>query len=112
MALNLFTNAIKFTEDGGRINVRLERDDDCARLTIADTGIGIPEAEQAQMFDRFHRGSNAQRLAIPGTGLGLGIVHSIATHHGGEVLLTSAEGSGTTLVVDLPLSGACDRSHP
>lgn len=64
------------------------------------------------MFNRFHRGSNAQRLAIPGTILGLCIVHSIATLHGGEVLLTSAEESGTTVVVDLPLSGACGRSHP
>ena len=73
-------------------------------ITVADTGVGIPEDEQGQLFERFFRASTATRDAIPGTGLGLAIVRSIVEAHGGTVAVRSAIGEGTTFVVSLPLA--------
>ena len=71
-------------------------------LQVADSGMGIPAEEQAQLFERFFRSSNARRAAVPGTGLGLVIVRAIADAHGGTVGLESTEGVGTTFTVRLP----------
>ncbi len=73
-------------------------------FTCQDRGIGIPADDQAQLFTRFFRASNATDQAITGTGLGLAIVKQIVEDHGGELRLTSVEGEGTTVVIDLPLS--------
>lgn len=78
---NLVSNAIKFTEDDGRIDVTLERQDDEAVLTVSDTGIGIPDADCEKVFQRFYRTATAQQRAIQGTGLGLAIVASIVEGH-------------------------------
>ena len=75
-------------------------------FTCQDRGIGIPADDQAKIFTRFYRASNATAQAIPGTGLGLAIVKQIVEDHGGELRLTSVEGEGTTVVMDLPLSGS------
>jgi two-component system, OmpR family, phosphate regulon sensor histidine kinase PhoR len=72
-------------------------------LTVADTGIGIPERDQKELFSRFFRASNAVDRSIPGTGLGLAIVRTIVDNHGGELTVTSQEGRGTTVVTRLPL---------
>ncbi|HZI98949.1 MAG TPA: ATP-binding protein, partial [Actinomycetales bacterium] len=72
-------------------------------LSVRDTGIGIPEAEQDQLFSRFFRASNAVDRAVPGTGLGLTIVRSIVEHHGGSLELDSSPGRATTFTVRLPL---------
>ena len=82
---NLVTNAVKFTEDSGRVRVSLGTDGEFAVLTVEDTGIGIPPAEQARMFERFFRSAEAQERAITGTGLGLSIVRSIVHGHGGTI---------------------------
>ena len=99
--LNLLSNAIKFSDDGGVVTVTA-RTHDGVDIEIIDRGIGIPEAEQGELFTRFFRSSTAQELAIPGTGLGLVIVQSIVEHHGGTVGLTSAPGVGTTVRLNLP----------
>jgi len=99
---NLVSNAVKFTAGGGRVAVRVRREGDEVLLEVADSGMGIPADEQAQLFERFFRSSNARRAAVPGTGLGLVIVRAIAEAHGGTVSLESTEGVGTTFAVRLP----------
>ncbi|MDX6373419.1 MAG: hypothetical protein QOD98_2407 [Nocardioidaceae bacterium] len=103
---NLLTNAVKFTEDGGWVRCTLRREGCYARLEVSDNGIGIPEAEQAHLFTRFFRSSTAEQRAIPGSGLGLSILQSIAHNHGGKVSVVSTHKRGTTFVVDLPLQQA------
>ena len=104
--VNIVSNAIKFSRPGGVVTIRCTLDQGAHRvlLTCQDRGIGIPAADQAQLFTRFYRASNATAQAIPGTGLGLTIVKQIVEDHGGELRLTSVEGEGTTVVMDLPLS--------
>lgn len=106
LVTNLLTNAVKFTKDGGWVRCTLTSDGRSARLQVRDNGIGIPESEQAALFSRFFRSSTAQQHGIPGSGLGLSIVETIAHNHGGTVSVTSAHEQGTTFVVDLPLRPA------
>ena len=103
LVMNLMTNAIKFTEDGGWVRCRLRETAGCARIEISDNGIGIPESEQARLFTKFFRASTAKRRQTPGSGLGLSIVRSITHDHGGEMSMTSTVGHGTTVLVDLPI---------
>lgn len=100
---NLITNAVKFTEDGGWVRCVLRDEGSLACLEVSDNGIGIPTAEQGDLFTRFFRGSTAQDHEIQGSGLGLNIIESIAHNHRGDVSLVSAEGEGTTVTVTLPL---------
>ncbi len=100
--INLLSNAVKFTPDGGRISITISRRGDTVELAVADTGVGIPEDEQPRVFERFFRSTNAQELAIAGTGLGLVIVKGIVDLHGGTVTLRSTPGLGTEVTVLLP----------
>lgn len=100
--LNLLTNAVKFTPVDGTVTLRARREGDALMFTISDTGVGIPEDEQAQLFTRFFRSSVATRMAIPGTGLGLVIVKRIVEEHGGTISLVSTPGAGTTVTVSIP----------
>jgi signal transduction histidine kinase len=109
---NLLSNAVKFTPEGGHIRVAAEPEDGHALIRVSDSGIGIPERDQKELFTRFARASNATARRIPGTGLGLVIVRTIVVGHGGEVLLESVEGSGTTVTVRLPLLSAGRRREP
>lgn len=102
LLVNLLTNAVKFTPDGGTITVRLDAEDDTVHLTVSDDGVGIPEAEQSRLFTRFFRSSTATAQAIQGTGLGLTIVKTIVTLHRGQVDITSSPGRGTVVSVSLP----------
>ena len=99
---NLVSNAVKFTNDGGKVTVSIRGDGGGVRVEVADTGIGVPAEEQGQVFSRFFRASTATRLAIPGTGLGLSISRSLIEQHGGTIAFESAEGEGTHVVVTLP----------
>jgi signal transduction histidine kinase len=99
---NLVSNAVKFTNDGGKVTVSVRVHGDGVRLEVADTGIGVPAEEQGQVFSRFFRSSTATRLAIPGTGLGLAISRALVEQHGGTIVFESAEGEGTQVVVTLP----------
>ena len=104
---NLCSNAVKFTPAGGSVKVRAEliRPEGSGpgvRVSVSDTGIGIPEADLPNLFRRFFRASNATSAAIPGTGLGLAIVQDIVFQHGGELNLDSAVGRGTTVTGQVP----------
>ena len=100
--LNLLTNAIKFTPAGGTVHLQARREAEDLVITVADTGVGIPENEQAGLFTRFFRSSVATRLAIQGTGLGLVIVKRIVEEHGGTISLVSALDVGTTVTLRIP----------
>ncbi len=102
--INLLTNAVKFTPDGGSVRVRLTTEGGAALVTVEDSGIGISEGEQSRLWDRFFRSLDAQRRAIPGTGLGLSIVRTIVHGHGGTIGVESRAGSGSTFSIRLPLA--------
>lgn len=99
---NVVSNGVKFTPAGGSVRLRYERVGEYVAVACIDTGIGIPDAEQGQLFVRFARASNATQAQIQGTGLGLAIVKNIVERHGGRIELTSQVGVGTTLRVLLP----------
>jgi signal transduction histidine kinase len=99
---NLVSNAIKFTPEGGSVTICVDGGANGARIGVKDTGIGVPEDEQKQVFSRFFRASSATRRAIPGTGLGLAICHALVEQHGGSIEFRSREGEGTEVVVTLP----------
>ena len=101
---NLISNALKFTPRGGRVTVGLGSRDDCAVVTVRDTGIGIPESELDQLYARFFRASTATRNAVPGVGLGLTITKAIVTAHEGELDVESEEGVGTAFIMTLPVA--------
>ena len=103
---NLVSNALKFTPEGGRVEVRTSVTGDYVRLEVEDSGIGIPAEEQPRLFERFFRAASATEQAIPGTGLGLAIVKAIVEAHAGRIELVSAPGKGTTFLVELPLREA------
>lgn len=107
--LNLVTNALKYTPEGGRVTVGLARVNGWARLTVCDTGVGIPPDELPRIFDRFYRVDKARTRAQGGAGLGLSIAQRIAQMHGGRIEAAS-EGldKGTTFSVWLPLAPASD----
>jgi len=96
---NLVDNALRYTPSGGRVDLRLEPQAGHVRLSVRDTGPGIPAEERERVFDRFYRLSSAD---IPGSGLGLAIVRQITDLHGGEVALQEAPGGGLLAVVSLP----------
>ncbi|WP_248579519.1 PAS domain-containing sensor histidine kinase [Nocardioides sp. InS609-2] len=100
--VNLLSNAVKFTPGEGRITVTVAADNGRAVLTVSDTGIGVGKDDQAQLFNRFFRAEEANERAIPGSGLGLSIVHAIVAGHGGVVGVESQPGGGTTISVSLP----------
>jgi signal transduction histidine kinase len=100
---NLISNAIKFTPEGGSVEVRLVAKGSRVRIEVCDTGIGIAPAEQTRLFERFFRASTATERHIPGTGLGLYIASAIVDAHGGEIDVQSEPGTGTTFAVELPV---------
>jgi signal transduction histidine kinase len=109
---NLVSNALKFTPAGGEVDVRLTVAEGAAVVEVHDTGQGLDEDEQGQLFERFFRSSRAAENAIPGTGLGLAIAKTIVERHGGRIELESAIDRGTTVRVQLPLSlPTADRSR-
>lgn len=101
---NLIGNAVKYTPQGGRVDVSLEVVDEMARVIVRDSGIGIPPEEQARVFEKFYRATNAQGGSTPGTGLGLAIAREVARLHGGDIWLTSDPGKGSTFVAEVPVS--------
>jgi signal transduction histidine kinase len=101
---NLVGNAVKYTPEGGAVDVRFSRHGaEELRLTVKDTGIGIPLDEQGKLFREFFRASNAKKYTSEGTGLGLALVKQSVERHKGRIELHSQEGRGTTVVVDLPV---------
>jgi signal transduction histidine kinase len=101
--VNLTENAIKYSPNGGRIEVRVDRAGPAMRFSVRDEGIGIPAEEQALIFERFHRLDPNMTRGVGGTGLGLYICRELVQRMGGRIWVTSSEGSGSTFSFDLPL---------
>ena len=102
VVLNLVSNAFKFTFEGG-IAVSVRQDGQDAVLIVRDTGVGIPEAAQGALFDRFSRVEGAQGRSFEGSGIGLALVQELVRQHGGEIRVESREGEGSAFIVSLPL---------
>jgi signal transduction histidine kinase len=104
--LNLGSNAVNYSPEGGKILLDLEVESPWVKLRIIDEGIGIPQDELDNLFERFYRGRNVLSLRKKnvGFGLGLAIANNIVRNHGGHIDLDSVEGKGTTILVWLPLS--------
>jgi two-component system, OmpR family, sensor histidine kinase SenX3 len=101
---NLVENAVKYSFPGDAVQVRMRVDDVAVEVMVADQGVGIPSRDLDRIFERFYRVDKARSRETGGTGLGLSIVRHVATNHGGEVLVSSQEGEGSTFVLRLPAS--------
>jgi signal transduction histidine kinase len=101
---NLVMNAVKFTPEGGSVRLVARREGATAVLEVVDTGVGIPAAEQRELFKRFFRGTSAIASAVPGSGLGLAISQVIAEAHNSTIEVESVPGTGSTFRLALPLA--------
>jgi signal transduction histidine kinase len=97
-------NAVKYTERGGRVEVTLFRENGHALISVADTGIGISEADLPHIFDRFYRADRVRSRAEGGAGLGLAIARWIAEAHRGSITCTSSHGFGSTFEIRVPIT--------
>ena len=102
---NLLSNAVKYTPRGGEITLSIEQQASRILIQVADTGEGIPEAQQKHIFSKFFRAANAHKADPNGTGFGLYIVKSIVSGAGGDIWFESKVKTGTTFYVAFPLSG-------
>lgn len=105
MVLNLVSNAIKFTDRGGRITVRVEQSGPEIHFAVTDTGIGIPAEDISRLGQPFEQVSKTKDRNTDGTGLGLALTKSFAEMHGGRLTLSSVYGEGTTVAFYLPIGG-------
>lgn len=103
--INMVSNAIKYTRDGGSISLAAGQKDDAIWFSVRDNGIGIPSEDAAKVFDRFYRVDKARSRESGGTGLGLAIAKEIVTRHEGSINLSSRQGKGTVITVTLPVEG-------
>jgi signal transduction histidine kinase len=101
---NLVSNAIKFTPERGQVSIRVREQDGTCQVEVTDSGIGIPAADRTHLFERFYRASTATGTA--GSGLGLAISKAIAEAHGGTIRIADSSGSGTRVLVEIPLQVA------
>jgi PAS domain S-box-containing protein len=103
--VNLISNAIKYTPKGGNVNVSLNKEGKGTRIMVVDTGIGIPNEDIDQIFEKFYRIKTEETRSISGSGLGLSIVKGIVEAHNGAIHVESEPGNGTTVIVSLPGEG-------
>ena len=102
--INLVDNAVKFSRPDSRVRVRTRRDEGALRIEVEDQGPGVAAEDAPRVFDRFYRAP--QTSAAPGNGLGLAIAKNLARLHGGDIVLHSRPGQGSTFALSLPLAGA------
>jgi signal transduction histidine kinase len=111
--INLVSNAIKYTPQGGEVYLSLAKIGDNARLIVRDTGAGIPKEDLPHIFERFYRAEKSRsRAKMGGFGLGLSIAYWIVTNHGGRIEVNSSEGKGTTFCIWLPIFEPAGRPRP
>jgi signal transduction histidine kinase len=103
--MNLISNAVKYTPEGGAIRVELSYDDDKIIGQVSDTGIGISQQDLPRLFTEFFRAENAKKLGLPGTGLGLVIAKRVVEGAGGQLQVDSTIGKGSTFTFTLPRHG-------
>lgn len=100
---NLLSNAVKFTDKGGRISLRVWRDPQNVMFQVEDTGIGIPDAQQAALFETFKQLETTRQRQYPGTGLGLALTKQLVELHNGSIQVVSTPGKGSMFTVRIPL---------
>lgn len=101
---NIFDNAIKYTPQGGKIEVIVKKTQNVIEISIKDSGIGIPKDQQKNIFTKFFRGTNALKMQTEGSGLGLFLAKNIIEKHGGKIWFQSVENKGTTFFISVPIS--------
>ncbi|MBV9830460.1 MAG: sensor histidine kinase, partial [Marmoricola sp.] len=109
---NLVSNALKFTDPGGRVGVSVHDGGQLASVEVTDTGCGIAAADMPRLFDRLYRSPSAIASQTPGAGLGLPIVKRIVDAHDGHISVRSTPGRGTLVQVDLPYAEPSSRDVP
>ncbi len=100
---NLVENAVKYTEPGGKVQIRIDSRQDYMAFVVSDTGIGISPVDQPRLFEKFYRGAHQSGKGQGGSGLGLAIVKSIVDRHGGKIWVESKLGKGSTFFMIIPL---------
>ena len=100
---NLIENGIKYNKSGGQVTFTVDKENDMCKITVSDTGIGIPKEHHKHVFERFYRVDNSRARNTGGTGLGLSIVKHIVEHHKGNISMDSVEGVGTTITCYFPM---------
>lgn len=98
---NLMSNAVKYNEENGTVTVTVEDTEDATQIRVADTGIGISEEEEAQIFDKFYRSTDERVQAIGGHGLGLALARQIIELHHGKLLLNRDREEGAEFIINL-----------
>jgi two-component system phosphate regulon sensor histidine kinase PhoR len=109
--LNLLTNAMAYTPEGGRITVEARRESNSWWIRVADTGVGIPEEDLPRIFERFYRVDKARSRESGGTGLGLAIVKHLVEVHQGEIRVNSRVGEGTEFQLIFPIKTEDEKSE-
>jgi two-component system phosphate regulon sensor histidine kinase PhoR len=104
--INLLDNSVKYSGDGRKISIRMQRHDGFIDLSVNDQGLGISSSEQEKIFEKFYRGNNATSRNIRGSGIGLSITKHVAEMHGGRILLESSPGKGSTFTMRIPIRKA------
>ncbi len=105
---NLVANALKFTHDGGEVQVVLEQPQETVEIWVSDTGIGIPQKDLPHIFDRFYQVFRSKEVDYGGSGVGLALSQELARMHGGELTATSEESKGSTFTLSLPVALVCE----
>jgi len=101
---NLLENAVKYTPEGGKINISVEKNNNNIVFKIKDTGVGIPDDQHERIFTKFFRGDNVIRMETEGSGLGLYTTRNIVDAHKGKIWFDSKEGEGTTFYFTIPIT--------
>jgi signal transduction histidine kinase len=109
--LNLLDNSIKYSGDQKQITVCVGQKNGYIDLSVTDQGLGIPQDEREKIFDKFYRGSTATTRKVRGSGIGLSITKHVAEMHGGEILVESEPGRGSTFTLRIPIRQAPDLSN-
>jgi CheY-like chemotaxis protein/anti-sigma regulatory factor (Ser/Thr protein kinase) len=112
MTINLVSNAIKFTPDGGRVTITAKRVGDRIEIAVADTGIGIGEQDLPRMFTEFQQVDSGVNRTQKGTGLGLALTRKLAILHGGDVRVVSTLGKGSRFTIDIPIANRGKKGVP
>jgi signal transduction histidine kinase len=111
ITFNLVENGIKYNVPGGKLMIRVYRDEDNAILQVTDTGVGIPDDAIPHLFERFYRVDKARSRKTGGSGLGLAIVHNMVERNQGTIHVTSIPGKGTTFTVCFPVFDTEDTTQ-
>lgn len=103
---NMLFNAVKYTPEGGHVNLEVRQNGASVQLSVRDDGIGVPEADLAHIFEEFYRADNARAIERDGTGLGLAFARQVIERHGGRIWAQNNPEGGTTVTFTLPLTSA------